>query len=63
MSGTPRYQKVTVVDGWVLLTRTWDDRPGAEWVLTPVGTIEGPTLVFDTAERATVYASRHSRSE
>lgn len=55
----PVWLRVTEINDWTLMTRSWDDRPGVEWVLTPRGSNDGPVLKFRTAESATDYAARH----
>jgi hypothetical protein len=45
-----------VVHEWLVLSRSWNDRAGAEWVLTPVDSPGEPEWRFRTAGLALEYA-------
>lgn len=60
----PRLLKVSEVNGWVMLRRTWPDSPerDGDWLLTHAEGIEGPVLAFRTVDAATRYAQGNSVS-
>lgn len=54
-----RFQPINIINGWVLLTASYDDRPGVEWWLAVDGDNSGDVLRFRSAESATAYAQTH----